>query len=991
LFRIITFKLKPKIMKKQNSIHRLYGKFLIAIGLMLMAVVTVRASYQSTVLNDHPLAYYALDLTIDNSGTATDLSGNGNNSAYYNIYPTTGPTAYIPNAAIFLGSSVDSYVDLGSGPNTSILNFGGTITMEAWVESTNTTQGPADIIAKGYDGTNEMTLRANGANYFGGTYSDITGGANASGGQQTTNWTYLVSTYDGTNWNLYVNAQLVGQGSDAIGAINFADPWAIGDGTTSTAGGNSGDTRYYQGNICQVALYTNALTAAQVLTHFYMGELNSLPSNSAPIIVTQPQPQSAYFGGTATFSFGAVSAFPTTNIWLKNNVQMSGKTNATLTLSNVGGGDAANYSVVVGNSHGTTTSAPPASLTVLASGNSLKWSSVGNSGVWDTGSSANWINVSNSMQTVFNTNDQVLFDDTVGVPTNVTVNGTVSPSVIVVNSSTNNFTFAQGTSPLINGAGSLLKEGSSLLTIITPQGLTGPVTIGGGTIYAGNNCFKLSYSFTVTNNSTFDFGGGTYNNNQPITVSGTGVNGEGALYNSYDDYPSEKFAITLAGNTTFGCANRWDLNGGSISGPYKITINWNDPGDSGYGQWTGVTIATNVGDIEVAAGSLGILNMGTTFGNPAGNVIIDTGAAVDFYAGDPGYAKNFDVKTNGSIQLLAGTTGFNGNVTLENGGNFNAFSSSSGNYNVNGPITLNGVAHILVGESNLFFNNVISGAGGFVFDAYNHEILLGASNTYSGPTVIGGGLTLGLTNNGSISHSSLIWLGGATIDVSGRPDNTLALTSGQTLGGIGTISGKLIVPAGATISPSGTNVTLGLTEGSSSTGTIYASNNITLNGTTTLKLDGSGVNDQIASGGSITYGGTLNLVNISGAPYAVGNSFQIFSAASYTAGSYAITPATPGTGLAWDTSQLNIGFLNVVSGPTQPVIGSTKASGGNLIFSGSGGTANGAYYVLTSTNLATPLTNWMVLSTNQFDASGNFSTTNPISPTVPKQFYLIKL
>jgi hypothetical protein len=984
-------------MKTTNLTFCRYGRSLITIGLMLMTVVTVRADYQSTVLNDHPLAFYPINSNVDPTGTtATDLSGNGNNGTYngsdpqFNTVP--GPTPFIPNALSFDGFT--SFVDLSTGTNTAILNFGGTITMEAWAQPASPTVGSslaADILGKGYDGTNEMTLRANGGYYYGGTYNNNTGGGNANGGQQTTNWTYLVCTYDGTHWNLYVNAQLAAQGSDAIGAINFTAPWAIGDGTTSTAGGNSGDLRFFQGNITEVAMYTNALTAAQVLTHFYMGELNTLPSNSAPIIVTQPQPQSAYFGGTATFSFGAVSAFPTTNIWLKNNVQMSGKTNATLTLTSLSGGDAANYSVVVGNSHGTTTSAPPASLTVLASGNSLKWSPNANSGVWDTGSSANWINLSNSLQTVFNTNDQVLFDDTVGVPATVTVNGAVLPSIITVNSSTNNFTIASGTSPNLSGAGSLVKQGSSLLTILTPQGLTGPVTISGGAIYAGNNCFKLSYSFTITNNATLDFGGGTYNTTQPVTVSGTGVNGEGALYNSYDDYPAETFAITLAGDATFGCTNRWDLNGGSISGLHKITVNWNDPADSHYGQWTGVTIATNVGDIEVAAGQLGILNMGTTFGNPAGNVIIDTGAAMDFYAGDPGYARNFDVKTNGSIQLLAGTTSFNGNVTLENGGNFNAFSSSSGNYKVNGSVTLNGVAHILVGESNLFFNNVISGTGGFVFDAYNHEILLGASNTYTGPTVIGGALTLGLTNNGSISHSSLIWLGGATIDVSGRADNTLALTSGQTLGGIGTISGTLVVPAGATISPAGTNITLGLTEGSSSTGIINANNNITLNGTTLLKLNGSGTNDEVQAGLGITYGGTLSLVNISGAPYAVSNSFQIFSAASY-AGSFAnITPATPGAGLAWDTSQLNtFGILNVVAAPSQPVINSTKLSGGNLIFSGTGGTNNGTYSVLTTTNIATPLTNWTPLVTNNFDGSGDFSVTNAISPTVPKQFYIIK-
>jgi len=213
-------------------------------------------------------------------------------------------------------------------------------------------------------------------------------------------------------------------------------------------------------------------------------------TNAVPIITAQPQPQATYPGGAVTFNVGVSSALPVTNQWYKEGSPMVGETNASLTLNNVQSGNAANYNVVVGNINGTTSS-DSALLTLLTPGNSLKWRAIVNSGVWDTGTSANWINVSNSQGTVFNTSDQVLFDDTFGVPTTVLVNGTVSPSIITVNSSSNSFTISgQGA---ISGPGSLVKIGSSTLTLISGADFTGPVTIGGGSVSAAHQTDALSW------------------------------------------------------------------------------------------------------------------------------------------------------------------------------------------------------------------------------------------------------------------------------------------------------------------------------------------------------------------------------------------------------------------------------------------------------------------------------------------------------------------
>ncbi|HEY1661442.1 MAG TPA: hypothetical protein VGI03_03400, partial [Verrucomicrobiae bacterium] len=57
--------------------------------------------------------------------------------------------------------------------------------------------------------------------------------------------------------------------------------------------------------------------------------------------------------------------------------------------------------------------------------------------------------------------------------------------------------------------------------------------------------------------------------------------------------------------------------------------------------------------------------------------------------------------------------------------------------------------------------------------------------------------------------------------------------------------------------------------------------------------------------------------------------------------------------------------------------------------SGTGGTANWPFYVLAATNLASPV--WVPVLTNQFDATGNFSVTNPVDPSSQQSFYKLQL
>jgi hypothetical protein len=250
-----------------------------------------------------------------------------------------------------------------------------------------------------------------------------------------------------------------------------------------------------------------------------------------------------------------------------------------------------------------------------------------------------------------------------------------------------------------------------------------------------------------------------------------------------------------------------------------------------------------------------------------------------------------------------------------------------------------------------------------------------------------------LTGNGAISQSALIYFGGTDgasvrLDASGRTDGTLTLAAGQTMQGNGAVQGNLIINANAILSPGGTNSAIGSTN---LIGTISASGDLTLNGTTIVKLDGPGVNDVIQASGVIHFGGTLNLANVSGTPLAAGNTFQIFNAGSY-AGSFTLTPTSPGSGLAWDTTQLlSSGTIKVIATAAQPVLSGASVSGTNFIFSGSNGPVGHNYVVLTSTNLATPLTNWTPVLTNGFNPDGTFNVTNGINPAAGRGFYLLQV
>jgi hypothetical protein len=79
-----------------------------------------------------------------------------------------------------------------------------------------------------------------------------------------------------------------------------------------------------------------------------------------------------------------------------------------------------------------------------------------------------------------------------------------------------------------------------------------------------------------------------------------------------------------------------------------------------------------------------------------------------------------------------------------------------------------------------------------------------------------------------------------------------------------------------------------------------------------------------------------------------------------------------------------------LAAPTLPVVTSSVV-GGNLVISGTGGTPNFGYTILTSTNLLTPSANWSVGATGVTDGAGAFSNAIPVDTTKPATFFRLRM
>jgi autotransporter-associated beta strand protein len=546
------------------------------------------------------------------------------------------------------------------------------------------------------------------------------------------------------------------------------------------------------------------------------------------------------------------------------------------------------------------------------------------------------------------------------------------------------FTIAQPVdstlSGILSGGGRLIKSGAGTLTLTADNSaLSTIIQIDGGTIKAGApNALGIT-GVAISNGGALNVNGQNLTT-LPVLVSGSGPDGSGALVNTAAPQLNALAGVTLAGDTTFGGSGpwntdpvlnrgRWDIRNGSLNaGSQAFTLT-----KVGSNQVTlaGTAVDPVLGDINVQQGALGFEGATTSMGDPAKTLTVSAGATVIFFDTTTEWNKRFVLHGNGITPSLFNWNGAN---------------------TIAGPVTLNG--NCVIGGApadrgtpiSLTLGGPVSGTGGLTKIAADRLVLSGGY-AYSGDTTIKGG-TLALADETSLPNSPTITIeAGAALDVTGNFGGHLTLVSGQLLDGNGTVSGDLTAGAGATISP-------GRAIGASSPliGTLTVIDGIlTLQGSTRMDLDATLDTNDVLRASSITFGGTLQLENFAGT-LSVGDSFKLFDATTYNGSFASITPATPAAGLTWDLSTLSTdGTLRVQAGSARPQIAATGLSNGAFVFSGAGGSPNGTYHVISSTNIALPLINWAPVLTNTFDAGGNFNVSILVDPNTRQRFFLLQV
>ena len=502
-----------------------------------------------------------------------------------------------------------------------------------------------------------------------------------------------------------------------------------------------------------------------------------------------------------------------------------------------------------------------------------------------------------------------------------------------------------GTSLTLNGPisettpSAITKSGANLLALGATNTYSGGTYVAAGTLQLGNGGVggNAGTGAITNDNGTLQF-----NRSDDFTWSTTvtGTNGTWTKINTN--------VITFASGTTNSALRTGtgiiQINGGAVILPAQSAL------ISGGELWVAQNAGT--GACIVNGGTIVASNwiaVGRNASNAVGTLIINSGTVV---------------KTGTAGNVSVGSVGGNGTVTVNGGAFFNNSALYLGeNATGVGVLNLNGglVQCTLLARQNAASRSSIANFNGGTLLAYTNTasfIAVSNANVQAGGLILDDGGFL-ITNSQPLLADASSPGGGLTKKGAGvlvlNSTNTYTgptVVANGALAGSGIVAGSLVIQSGAMLSPG------------NSIGALTVNGNLTyepgawaamqINPETTTC-------DRVVGLNRVTYGGTLALTVLGSAPLADGQSFRLFYAASYSGSFSSIEPATPGTGLVWDTSALaTVGTIRIKASSVPPVVSGVKVlPDGNVGFTLTG-VIGQPYSVRIATNITTPLP-WPVL------------------------------
>lgn len=456
-----------------------------------------------------------------------------------------------------------------------------------------------------------------------------------------------------------------------------------------------------------------------------------------------------------------------------------------------------------------------------------------------------------------------------------------------------------------------------------------PAVFNGGDNVTFDDTYPYANALTLTNTLT----------PSSIVVNGTrnyGFGGKGIIAGSGGLLMNSSGVLGVSNNTSGSFANTY--TGGTVIS--NGTINMSN-------SWSGL----GTGPLTLAGGTLETFQKGSGTGTSS-----SSGFLTNIYitANSTWQIDRTGNQCAGSVGALLGNPGttllvtnsaVNSNSvnTIRFGGVFTNYSAIVTALN---PITSNSSMTIATFHPSgvQIYNGPISGPTAAFAVSGAGTVYLNAANTYTNTTTVSAGL---LAGSGSIAGSLNVASGGTI--------------GGGSQGGIGTFS---------------------------------VSGNATNAGKVLIRVDKSLAqsNDLISVSGILTNTGTgtVTITNTGVTALAAGDRFQIFSEPVLNGAALKVT----GASVSWSNNLAIDGsvqaLFTIANLTNAPVVTNFSLAGTNAVFSGTNGQLGGICFLLTATNIATPVNQWKTVATNILGGDAfTFTATNAVNASSPQKFFLL--